>query len=85
MSICVVADENGYLQATTESTCSQYVLIDALTYDDLQAASLTRLLETLDGYFAFDVSIFGIVNGSLLVTFLTAHYTGRVVKYLGSK
>jgi len=83
MSVCAVTDVNDFVKVTTETTCSQYVLVDALTYEDLQASTLTHLLEALDLYFAFDVETFGVINGTLMLAFLSAHFAGRVVKYLG--
>jgi hypothetical protein len=39
--------------------------------------------ETLHLLFAFDTEVFAVVEGALIFAFLTSHYGGRVVRWLG--
>ena len=40
-------------------------------------------IETINPLAEFDSTIFGIVNGSILLSFLIGHGAGRVVRWLG--
>lgn len=82
MSVCAVVDVNGFVKATNEQTCSEFLL---LTQSEFDSSSVAQILSTLDELFAFDLATFGIVHGSLMLAFLGGHFTGRIVKYLGKK
>jgi len=85
MSVCTIIDEDGFIKATTETTCSQYVLIDVAKYEEIQAASLSNMIDVLNSLFQFDPSIVASVNGAMFFLFFTGHSTGRLLKWLGKK
>ncbi len=83
MSVCAATDSSGYLQVTTETDCSQFVLMNSTEFQQLQSGSLEQMRETLNLLFAFDLELFAIVELTLIMSFLTSHYGGRVVRWLG--
>ena len=66
-------------------TCLDTVLLTGVEYAVLQerSSSLEGLEELLVTLFAFDAEVFAIVELGLIMAFLTAHYGGRVVRWLG--
>ena len=83
MTVCVTQDQNGYLLATNQTDCTEFVLMNPLEFQQLQDGSLQQVLETLNVLFAFNPEIFAIVELSLIMAFLTSHFSGRVVRWLG--
>ena len=83
MSVCVVTDSNGYLVTSNETDCSEFVLVTQTELTNLQSGSLQQMQETLHLLFAFDLEIFAIVELALIMAFLTSHFAGRVVRWLG--
>jgi hypothetical protein len=67
------------------STCTDTVLMTGIEYAVLQerSSSLAGLEELLVTLFAFDAEVFAIVELGLIMAFLTSHYGGRVVRWLG--
>ncbi len=83
MSVCAVNDGSGYLKITAETDCSEFVLVTQTELTNLQSGSLQQMQETLHLLFAFDIEIFAIVELALIMAFLTSHYGGRIVRWLG--
>ena len=65
--------------------CLDTVLLTSVEYAVLQerSSSLAGLEELLVTLFAFDAEVFAIVELGLIMAFLTSHYGGRVVRWLG--
>ncbi|PHR81621.1 MAG: hypothetical protein COA59_15575 [Colwellia sp.] len=82
MSVCAVVDVNGFVKATNEQICSEFLL---LTQSEFDSSSVAQILSTLESLFGFDLATFGIVHGSMMLAFLGGHFTGRMVKYLGAR
>lgn len=83
MSVCAVNDGSGYLKITAETDCSEFVLVTQTELTNLESGSLQQMQETLHLLFAFDLEIFAIVELALIMAFLTSHFAGRVVRWLG--
>jgi len=83
MSVCAVNDGTGYLKVTAQTDCTEFVLVTQTEFTNLQSGSLQQMNETLHLLFAFDAELFAIVEGALILAFLTSHYGGRVVRWLG--
>lgn len=83
MSVCAVNDGSGYLKVTTQTDCTEFVLVSQLEFEDLQAGSLQQMNETLHLLFAFDAGLFAIVELAFIMAFLTSHFGGRVARWLG--
>jgi hypothetical protein len=83
MSVCAVNNGSGLLQLTSETECTEFVLMTQSDYEGLQSGSLEQMNETLHLLFAFDTEVFAIVEIALILAFLTSHYGGRVVRWLG--
>ena len=83
MANCAIVDGNGFLKAVNEASCSEFVLVTQVEFTELQSGSLQQMRETLNVLFAFDPAIFATVELSLIMAFLTSHYGGRVVRWLG--
>lgn len=82
MSVCAVVDLNGFVKATNELICSEFLLLNQNEFD---SSSVAKIISTLNELFAFDLTTFGIVHGSLMLAFIGGHSTGRIVKYLGKR
>jgi hypothetical protein len=83
MSVCAINDGTGYLKIVAETDCTQFVLLNPIEFDNLQSGSLQQMQETLNLLFAFDIEVFAIVEIALILAFLTSHFSGRVVRWLG--
>ena len=83
MSVCAVNDGSGYLKVTAQTDCTEFVLLNQVEFENLQSGSLQQMNETLHLLFAFDAELFGVVEGAMILAFLTSHYGGRVVRWLG--
>ena len=72
---------------TNDTPCLATVLLTGVEYAVLveqSTSSSTEGLETLlVTLFAFDAEVFAIVEISLILAFLTAHFGGRTVRWLG--
>tara|TARA_R110002167_G_scaffold231963_2_gene437173 strand:+ start:11818 stop:12069 length:252 start_codon:yes stop_codon:yes gene_type:complete len=82
MSVCAVQIGNS-IELTTETVCSEFVLLSQSDLLSLESGSLEQMNETLHMLFAFDPEVFAIVEGALILAFLTSHYGGRIVRWLG--
>ncbi|WP_042149483.1 MULTISPECIES: hypothetical protein [unclassified Pseudoalteromonas] len=85
MPKCVALDSNGFLKATSETTCTDFVLMTPTELTQLQSGSLQQMQETLNLLFAFDYELFGIIELALILAFLNSHFAGRIVRWLGKK
>lgn len=83
MSVCVTENSQGYLVISTQTDCTEFVLLDHVEFENLQSGSLQQMRETLHLLFAFDAQLFAIVEIALILAFLTSHFSGRVVRWLG--
>jgi len=83
MSVCAINDGSGYIKIVAETDCSEFVLMNQVEFENLQSGSLQQMQETLNLLFAFDLEIFAIVELALIMAFLTSHFTGRTVRWLG--
>ena len=83
MSVCAINYGTGYLKITAETDCSEFVLVTSAEFQNLQSGSLQQMQETLNLLFAFDTQTFAIVELALIMAFLTSHFGGRVVRWLG--
>lgn len=75
MSACLVVN-NGQAQITQDQldTCSGYVLVTVTEYKQ-QVGALSN----------FDKDVAYEVSGFMLLTFLSGHFAGRLVKWLGKR
>lgn len=83
MSVCAINDGTGYLKVVAQTDCTEFVLVSQAEFISLQSGSLEQMKETLHLLFAFDAELFAIVEGAFILAFLTSHYGGRVVRWLG--
>ncbi|NQZ24506.1 MAG: hypothetical protein HRT53_20975 [Colwellia sp.] len=83
MSVCAVTDGNGFVKVVAETDCTEFVLLTQVELTNIQSGSLQQMQETLHLLFAFDPEVFAIVELALIMAFLTSHYAGRVVRWLG--
>jgi hypothetical protein len=83
MSVCAINDGSGYLKIVAQTDCTEFVLVTQAEFTSLQSGSLQQMQETLHLLFAFDAELFGIVEIGLILAFLTSHFSGRVVRWLG--
>jgi hypothetical protein len=83
MSVCAVNDGSGYLKVTAQTDCTEFVLMTQSELSTLQSGSLEQMNETLHLLFAFDAEVFAIVEIALILAFLTSHFGGRIVRWLG--
>ncbi|WP_159821466.1 hypothetical protein [Colwellia sp. 20A7] len=83
MSFCAINDGSGYIKIVAETDCTEFVLMSQVDFDNLKSGSLQQMQETLNLLFAFDLEVFAIVELALILAFLTSHFTGRVVRWLG--
>ncbi len=83
MSVCAINDGTGYLKVVAGTDCTEFVLVSQAEFISLQSGSLEQMKETLHLLFAFDAQIFTIVELALIMAFLTSHFSGRVVRWLG--
>lgn len=83
MSVCAVKNSQNLLEITVETECSEFVLMSHVDFVSLQSGSLEQMKETLHLLFAFDPEVFAIVELALIMAFLTSHFAGRVVRWLG--
>lgn len=67
--------------------CSTSVFLTANEYELLsvraESTNTEGLEELLVTLFAFDSEVFAIVEGALILAFLTSHFAGRIVRWLG--
>ncbi|WCP68512.1 transcriptional regulator [Vibrio tubiashii] len=77
MSICV-AIVKGVITQSTVNDCELMVL---------SKDEVTQLVNSQFDYslFQFDQSLYQLLLGQFLVTFIVGHVLGRVIKYLGKK
>jgi hypothetical protein len=83
MSVCAVADGSGFLKVAAETECTEFVLMTQVEFTNLQSGSLQQMQELLSVLFTFDPEVFAIVETALILAFLTSHFSGRVVRWLG--
>ncbi|WP_057832822.1 hypothetical protein [Colwellia sp. TT2012] len=83
MSVCVFIHSSGTLKVSAETDCTEFVLLNQVEFQNLQSGSLQQMNETLHLLFAFDAELFGVVEGAMIFAFLTSHFGGRVVRWLG--
>jgi hypothetical protein len=83
MSVCAINDGSGYIKIVAETDCSEFVLMNQVEFENLQSGSLQQMQETLNLLFAFDSEVFAIVELALIIAFLTSHFAGRTVRWLG--
>ena len=80
---CIQVNNEGVLQLVVEDTCTQFVLMSQVELDDIRRGSFAQMQETLHLLFAFDVEIFAVVELGLILAFLSSHFAGRIVRWLG--
>lgn len=72
---------------TNDIPCNAFVILTGVEYAVLKEQSTTSstsgLQELLVTLFYFDAEVFAIVELALIMAFLTSHYAGRVVRWLG--
>jgi hypothetical protein len=68
-----------------DSPCLDTVLITGVEYAVLKerSSSIEGLEQLLITLFAFDPEVFAIVEGALILAFLSTHFAGRIVRWLG--
>ncbi|MDK1285954.1 hypothetical protein [Pseudoalteromonas umbrosa] len=77
---CVTTSQSGALYISNDSAGCDYVLI---TQAELQSLQLNGVIDTLNQLFAFDLEVFSIINGGMLVAFFTGHAIGRIARTMG--
>lgn len=60
---------------TGEVQCSDWI---ATEYTDA-----SNLAATMDELLGFDLEIYGLIEGALIISFLVGHYAGKVARVLG--
>jgi hypothetical protein len=69
------------------STCIDTVLLTGLEYavliEQTNSGSTENLELLLVSLFEFDAEVFSIIEGALIIAFLTSHFTGRMVRTMG--
>lgn len=56
------------------------------TFSLVSSSDFTKandLISVLNALFAFDAELFAIVEGAMIMGFLSSHFGGRVVRWLG--
>jgi len=77
--ICVsVNSSNSLVYEGVADTCPNLALVTSS-----ELSSVNNLSELMEVYFAFDSALFGVIEGALITAFLTSHFAGRVVRWLG--
>ena len=77
MYLCIVVDEANKARVNevdSSSLCHGYLVSSAPEYTALMDLNLQ-----------FNSDLFNLVVGALLLTFVTGHSTGRIVRWLGKK
>lgn len=67
-------------------TTNGFVLMNPAEYQiliDGESSSSGNLEATLNKLFVFDAQLFAIVEGALIMAFLTSHFGGRIVRWFG--
>ena len=80
---CIQVNNEGVLQLVVEDTCTQFVLMSQVELEDIRQGSFAQMQETLHLLFAFDTEVFAVVELGLILAFLSSHFAGRVVRWLG--
>ncbi|RJG36969.1 hypothetical protein [Motilimonas pumila] len=70
---CII-DNQGQLQISEYTQTCQLIVLEQHDYQ-LLAGALTE----------FDLEVFSMVNGSILLSFFVGHAGGRLVKWFGKK
>jgi hypothetical protein len=83
MSACASPDANGFLRVVSQADCTDFVLMTQIEFENLQSGSLQQMQELLSALFTFDPEVFAIVETALILAFLTSHFSGRIVRWLG--
>tara|TARA_B100000809_G_scaffold132281_1_gene130048 strand:- start:334 stop:588 length:255 start_codon:yes stop_codon:yes gene_type:complete len=83
MSVCAFNDGTGYLKIAAETDCTEFVLMSQSEFLALQSGSFEQMNETLKLLFSFDPEVFALVELALIMAFLTSHFSGRIVRWLG--
>ena len=50
---------------------------------EVEYSDSSNLIATMDEYLAFDVEIFGIVEGAMILAFIGGHIAGKVLRIMG--
>jgi len=76
MGVCLIVDESNQATISNASVdeCVGYIIPSASEYKSF----INPVLE-------INVGVFNLVVGSLFVTFIVGHSTGRIVRYLGKR
>ncbi|KGK00283.1 hypothetical protein [Thalassotalea sp. ND16A] len=81
-STCVNVDVNGFLvnSGVPIDQCNDLVLLDATEYNSINVDSIVA---TLIDLFQFSAEDMGAFVATCIITFITGHGVGRVVRILG--
>lgn len=76
MAVCLIVDSNNNATISNASieSCTGYLIPDSSEYSSFLNPSLE-----------INQSLFISVTTALLVSFITGHVTGRIVRYLGKR
>ncbi|MBN3572085.1 hypothetical protein [Vibrio neptunius] len=74
MAKCVI-EQSGYF-VSSPSVCDYMILT---------AEEVNQLTQTLSGSLTIDSDLYQLVSGYLLLSFVTGHVLGRIVKTMGRK
>ncbi|MEZ8474942.1 hypothetical protein ITG08_20490 [Vibrio cyclitrophicus] len=70
---CITTTEQGYLRTSTNSDC-QLVMLSDTEYNNLVTASQSL---------SIDAELYTTVSGWILLSFVSGHVLGRILKTLG--
>lgn len=84
MAVCAFIHSDGVIKASVDQTaCTELVLVSPIEFENLESGSLQEMKETLHLLFEFDAETFAVVELALILAFLTSHFGGRIVRWLG--
>jgi len=82
LSVCAVVDGNGFVRTTAETVCTEFQLLSLEEVNAFSDNSLAEVVNTLNSLFSFDLEMFGVIHGTIMVAFIVGHGAGRMVKSL---
>jgi hypothetical protein len=75
--------DSGYMAIKTPEAFLYFPELESGYFIQSGTSSTKDLEELLVTLFMFDAEVFAVVEGGLILAFLTAHYGGRIVRWLG--
>ena len=67
----------------TDITYNSNGTIHCSAWVEIEYVDSSNLIATMDEYLAFDAEIFGIVEGAMILAFISGHIAGKVLRIMG--